>query len=106
MGYGHDPNLNEDYWLIRNSWGANWGEMGYIRLFRHADAQAWCGTDYSPEEGNGCSGGPSQVPVCGMCGILSDSSYPIAVTESSAEEERAAQAQHNRNLRSTRTSGQ
>lgn len=32
VGWGHDTSLNQDYWLIRNSWGPNWGENGYIRV--------------------------------------------------------------------------
>ena len=42
VGYGTDP-AEGDYWLVRNSWGTGWGEGGYIRLQRQAEAQ--CGVD-------------------------------------------------------------
>jgi len=29
---GYDTSASTPYWLVRNSWGADWGEKGYIRL--------------------------------------------------------------------------
>lgn len=78
VGYGEEA--GKLYWKIRNSWGAGWGEAGHIRLLRHENGSDYCGTDHEPEKGVGCEGGPPTLPVCGMCGILSDSSYPDAVS--------------------------
>ena len=62
---------------MRNSWSSDWGEDGYIRILRAADAaHEKCGTDTDPDQGDGCKGGPSSIKVCGECAILSDSSYP------------------------------
>ncbi len=75
VGFGHDDDVNMDFWLIRNSWSASFGENGYIRILRTPHAS--CGWDNNPLEGSGCVGGPSRVAVCGECAVLYSPSYPI-----------------------------
>jgi len=50
VGYGSEDGIN--YWKVKNSWGAMWGEDGYIRLKRG-------------------------LPKAGECGIKSAPSYPV-----------------------------
>ena len=52
VGYGHDSTENKDYWIVRNSWGASWGEDGYIRMRKDVSLST------------------------GECGILLAASYP------------------------------
>jgi hypothetical protein len=56
VGYGTDSASGEQYWKVKNSWGADWGVNGYILLGK----------------GKTYNGG------AGQCGILSDPSYPVA----------------------------
>lgn len=43
VGYGHDDASGLDYWRVKNSWSAGWGEQGYFRIRRGGgDAGGLC----------------------------------------------------------------
>jgi len=37
VGYGYDTATKLNYWIVKNSWGPDWGEKGYVRMVRGQD---------------------------------------------------------------------
>ena len=37
VGYKVDAATGSEYWVVRNSQGTNWGDMGYLYLTMHED---------------------------------------------------------------------
>jgi len=68
VGYGSDTTSNTDYWIVKNSWGAVWGDAGYIKIERDGTAKGLCGINMQPsypKAGKGPSPGPSPPPAPG-----------------------------------------
>jgi C1A family cysteine protease len=49
-GYGHDAQVNKDFWQVKNSWGPAWGAGGYIKIVRNVNGQSarQCGLTTAP----------------------------------------------------------
>ena len=54
VGYGEETDTGIKYWLVKNSWGAAWGDNGYVKILR---------SDSSNDPG--------------VCGVAMQPSFPI-----------------------------
>jgi len=43
VGYGTDEKSSKKYYNVKNSWGAGWGDHGFIKIVREGDGHGKCG---------------------------------------------------------------
>ncbi len=43
IGYGYDKESGLNYYLVKNSWGSDWGNNGFIKLWNKGDGEGTCG---------------------------------------------------------------
>ena len=65
VGYGKDEKTQEPYWILKNGWGDQWGEGGFLKL-------------------------PRGLPGTGACGLTSQPGYPVKISPNPSQDSKAA----------------
>ena len=47
VGYGTDEETGEEYFLVKNSWGSNWGDEGFVKMVRGKGSKCGVATSAS-----------------------------------------------------------
>jgi hypothetical protein len=68
VGWNDDQGTDKGYWILRNSWGASWGESGYMRI-RYNISQVGYGATFIEYAGGTPNPTPVSVTVPNVVGV-------------------------------------
>ena len=77
LAVGYDSSAPEPYWIVKNSWGTDWGDNGYFKIKMGVNM---CGTLSALGDGvlqKVLSSNSSAFPFLASSGLAACASYPV-----------------------------